>query len=82
MNDCCPSYAASVVNVEYDMSQDLLSSINKYEARYQSENSNRFDDMIYNRVQLCLEFKYFVDSYKNSTEINKDTAEKVANLTR
>lgn len=70
------------MNVEYDMSQDLLSSINKYEARYQSENSNRFDDMIYNRVQLCLEFKYFVDSYKNSTEINKDTAEKVANLTR
>lgn len=76
MNDCCPSYAASVVNVEYDMSQDLLSSINKYEARYQSENSNRFDDMIYNRVQLCLEFKYFVNSYKYSTEINKDTAEK------
>lgn len=55
------------MNVEYDMSQELLSSINKYEARYQSENSNRFDDMIYNRVQLCLEFKYFVDSYTDST---------------
>lgn len=64
------------MNVEYDMSQPVLSSINKCEARYQSENSIRFDNMNYTRVQLCIEIKYFVNSYKDSIEINKDTAKR------